>query len=104
VEKLEAYQRLPWFLRLDVLPFCAVYFICHWQIWNQSADSGIGHPVFFILPVVLSLHLLVFLFCRWRVSAKVSVGFRRARTLADTHWVRVIPFPNHGTETVVPMV
>jgi hypothetical protein len=52
-------------------------------------------------PVVLLMHLLVFLGCQWSISCRCTVGYKQCSDIDSAELVRVYPAPNCGLEELV---
>jgi hypothetical protein len=64
-----------------------------------------GSKLFLLIatPVVLLMHLLVFLGCQWSISCRCTVGYKQCNDIDSAELVRVYPAPNCGLEELVPL-
>jgi hypothetical protein len=64
-----------------------------------------GSKLFLLIatPVVLLLHLMVFLGCQWSISCRCTVGYKQCSDIDSAELVRVYPAPNCGLEELVPL-
>eukprot|EP00953_Heterococcus_sp_UTEX-ZZ885_P010281 6007-Heterococcus_DN1.PRE.2 len=93
--------------RLDVWPFALAYA----SLWLAAvAGEGVssdkaGSKLFLLIatPVVLLMHLLVFLGCQWSISCRCTVGYKQCNDIDSAELVRVYPAPNCGLEELVPL-
>ena len=70
-------------LRLDVCPFAVAYGALHGAAWAAPSPPV---AALVAIPVVLTLHLFVFLSTRWSVACKCLVAYRRVSDVnAATH-------------------
>jgi cation-transporting ATPase 13A1 len=100
VARVALYKPRHTLLRLDVVPFVVLYSILHgWCFVAPSAPTA----ALIAIPCVLAAHLLVYLCTQWSVGARCFVGFMPALSIGDARFAWVIPQPNNGVESLVPL-
>jgi len=75
-------------LRLDVLPFACGYALAA-GAYLGSPSLEVGANV--VAPLLVCVHLLVFLVCHWSLLARCALKLQRVRTIARASLVHVTP-------------
>ena len=95
-------RELPFYVRLDVLPFIIVYFILFCAAHSKSNETKV--TVLVVVPFVLVCHLILFLTTQWSVELRRRIGFIEATDVLKSTHVHVLASKHVGEDRIVPIV
>jgi hypothetical protein len=102
IDRVELYTDKTWFLRLDVLPF-AVSYAFFFSILTEESLFHMKYWALVGIPVVLSIHLLLFLTAQSSVKFRCLIGKSKTLDIEKAKFVLVFAAKNAGKDKIVEM-
>lgn len=102
VQSLKTLHVLPFYLRLDVLPFSCAYILC-FASYEISFSPSTQTVSLVALPVLLVFHLLLFLFIQGSVRVRQWVGYREVSDVRSCSHVLVAAVKNAGEDRILEL-
>eukprot|EP01041_Mallomonas_annulata_P003195 gene3195-6306_t len=101
VKHVEMFARLSWYMRWDVLPFMISYpTLFGAALHNNESVKTFGLVT---IPIILCVHIFLFLISQWSVHIKCVLGHRTVRDIKDAQYLHVIAAKNAGKDRVVKL-
>jgi predicted membrane protein len=100
VEAIQTLQIIPYYMRLDVLPFVLIY-MALFTLNHTTTDPRYRLAFLVAIPCVLLLHLLLFLFVQGSVFVRAYVGYYKSDQVHKSSHVLVSAAKNAGEDRIV---
>ena len=97
IDFVSLHSSRPYYARFDVLPFAVLYvslLVC--SMHEDTKMIGLIGT-----PVVLGVHIILFLLSRWSISLRCFLGYREASNIEHCEVVKVIATKNSGDDKIV---
>eukprot|EP00601_Ochromonadales_sp_CCMP2298_P026898 CAMPEP_0173277052 /NCGR_PEP_ID=MMETSP1143-20121109/3865_1 /TAXON_ID=483371 /ORGANISM="non described non described, Strain CCMP2298" /LENGTH=288 /DNA_ID=CAMNT_0014214099 /DNA_START=120 /DNA_END=982 /DNA_ORIENTATION=+ len=101
IQQVTLYRPLHPLLRLDVGPFLAAYAVL-FALCSSSQTQLLLYALI-ILPIVFSLHLLLFLLAQWSSHIRCMLGYTLAGDVTKAQIAHVTAAPNAGLDKLCPL-
>lgn len=98
IDKVTLYKPITWLLRYDVAPFFVAYTI----LFSACSQDLFGFRLLCLitLPLVLSLHLTLFLLSQWSIELKCKLGNRIVDDISKAEIVLITAAKNVGKNKI----
>lgn len=101
IQRIELYARCSWIVRWDVAPFLLSYAGLFAGAIVDYMDAKFSF--FVAIPVVLCIHLLLFLVAQSSVQLRCWIGKSKVKDFSTADFVLVYAAKNAGKDKIVPM-
>lgn len=103
IHQIRLYENKFWLARWDVFPFLVGY-ATMFSILFFDAESEFAFPCLIGIPILLSLHLIIFLFAQSSVLLRCFIGKSVTTDINRASYALVFAAKNAGKDKVVPML
>jgi len=99
IQQATLYKPRYWLFRLDVLPFVISYTVLFTLTTiSAEADQSLLYVGLITLPIVFSLHLLLFLLAQWSVKIRCTLGYQIVTDIHQADMIHVTAAQNAGKD------
>ncbi len=100
IDSVTLCKSIPWFLRYDVLPFAIFYGLSFYGA-DQKDDELYKHYSNIAIPIILTIHLILFLLSQTSVGLKCRIGNVKVKDINDASMVYVKAAKNAGKDRII---